>query len=320
MSVLTDPATYGILNGELTNCPRTTAVLGELAAQRQQMMGTLQRVEQEAVSSQNMANAIESRSKARSDVDRKPNGERLYPKSWSGNATWRACWDTSIRDMRLRNRSSGSRRGRSERPRRGLTAATLKTTNMLNWTTVALGNVTEGAARTTVLKVTQTEPSRGFMAWQALVDGHAPKSSNDPAPALQPILATPDRCKGAKELKEKLTAWSLKVAEHEHQFKVIDEPQKIFVGREMMPKDIKREFLTGPRKFDEIQEKLEIIVTERPMTDLGNVGAFECLTRTCVPSLGRVQGGQRSRQKGTRRFGNMASWKGTDEWASGKRE
>ena len=36
MSVLTDPA---ILNSELTNCPRTAAVLGELAAQWQQMMG-----------------------------------------------------------------------------------------------------------------------------------------------------------------------------------------------------------------------------------------------------------------------------------------
>ena len=54
--------------------------------------------------------------------------------------------------------------------------------------------------------------------------------------------------------------------------------QKIFVVREMMPKDIRREFLTGPRKFDEIMEKLEIIVIEMvaddgpvPM-DLGNVG------------------------------------------------
>ena len=54
MSVLTDPATYGILNSELTNFPRTAAVLGELAAQWQQMMGSLQRVEQEAVSSQSL--------------------------------------------------------------------------------------------------------------------------------------------------------------------------------------------------------------------------------------------------------------------------
>ena len=68
MPVLTDPATYGILNSELTNCPRTAAVLAELAARWQQMMGTLQRVEHQAVSSQNVANAVESLSKARSDV------------------------------------------------------------------------------------------------------------------------------------------------------------------------------------------------------------------------------------------------------------
>ena len=85
------------------------------------------------------------------------------------------------------------------------------------------------------------------MAWQALVDGHAPKSSNDPAIALQPTLATPERSKDAKELKERLTALSLRVAEYEHQFKTIDEAQKTIVGREMMPKDIEREFLTGPR-------------------------------------------------------------------------
>ena len=70
---------------------------------------------------------------------------------------------------------------------------------------VALANATEGAARSTVLKVTQTELSHGFVAWQALVDGYAPKSSSDAAKALQPILATPKRCKGAKELKERFT-------------------------------------------------------------------------------------------------------------------
>ena len=100
------------------------------------------------------------------------------------------------------------------------------------------------------------------MAWQALVDGYAPKSSNDPAIAPQPTLATPHKCKDSRDLKERLTAWSLKVAEYEDQFKVIDEAQKILVVREMMPEDIKREFLTGPRKFDEIVEKLEIIINE----------------------------------------------------------
>ena len=58
---------------------------------------------------------------------------------------------------------------------------------------VALANVTEGRARATVVKVTQTEPSRGFVAWQALVDGFAPKSSHDPAIALQTTLATPKK-------------------------------------------------------------------------------------------------------------------------------
>ena len=59
MSVLTDPATYSIFNSELTNCPRTAALPGQLEAQWQQMMGILHRVEQETVSSQNLANAIE---------------------------------------------------------------------------------------------------------------------------------------------------------------------------------------------------------------------------------------------------------------------
>ena len=64
-------------------------------------------------------------------------------------------------------------------------------------------------------------------------------AQNDPAIALQPVLATPKKRKGAKELKERLTAWSLKAAEYEHQFKVIDEANKMFVVREMMPKDVK---------------------------------------------------------------------------------
>ena len=68
-----------------------------------------------------------------------------------------------------------------------------------------------------------------------------------------------EKCEDAEELKERLTAWPLKVAAYEHPFKVIDEAQKMFVLREMLPKDIKREFLTGPRKFDKIMEKLEII-------------------------------------------------------------
>ena len=41
-------------------------------------------------------------------------------------------------------------------------------------------------------------------------------SSNDPALALHLIPATPKRCKDSKEVKERLTAWSLRVAEDEH--------------------------------------------------------------------------------------------------------
>ena len=110
------------------------------------------------------------------------------------------------------------------------------------------------------------------------------KSSNDPAPAQKPTLATPTMCKDAKEFKETLTAWQFKVAEYDHQFIVMDEAQKTFVVREAIPKDIQREFLTGLGKFDKILEKLEIIINDLtaddgpvPM-DLGNVGTHDART------------------------------------------
>ena len=146
---------------------------------------------------------------------------------------------------------------------------------------MAPANVTEGAARSTVLKVTQVEPGHGFVAGQALVDGYASESSNDPAAALQSTLATPERCKDAKELKERLTARSLKVAECEHHFKVIDEAQKILVVREWMLKGVNQEFLTGPKKFNTTMEKLEITINEMMADDgpvpldLGNVGTHD---------------------------------------------
>ena len=112
MSVLTDSATYGVLNSEWTNCPRTAAVLGKLATQRQQMMGTLQRVEQEAVSSRSLANAIENIGRTRTEATagrlRLKDGERLCPKSCSGSTPNGGFarevlrgWDTSTRHMRL---------------------------------------------------------------------------------------------------------------------------------------------------------------------------------------------------------------------------
>ena len=91
---------------------------------------------------------------------------------------------------------------------------------------------------------------------------------------------------GRKGLKERLTAWSLRAAECEHQLKVMDEAQRMFAVREMMPKDMKREFLTGPRKFDEIMQTLGIFINEtmaddRPVPlDLGNVGTHPCADDT----------------------------------------
>ena len=173
-----------------------------------------------------------------------------------------------------------------------------------------------------------------------MADGYAPKSSNDLAIALQPTLATPKRCKDPKELKEKLTAWSQKVAEYEHQFKTIREAQKIFVVREMMPKDIKRKFLTGPRKFDEIMEKLEIIVNEMmadngpvPM-DLGNVGMHDTkMTQNdsdtsndmsyedvCAIAWKGYKAGKGADKKEPNGSGTWHRGKGADEWPSGKRD
>ena len=254
----------------LTKFPRTTAALGELAAQWQQMMGTLQRIEQEAVSSQSLANVIENVGRTRTDATasrlRLKDGERLYPKSWSGStpiggfarkvAVWLGYVDPKHKAGKLMQRITKGTLRATEAWTDGRHAENDKCVELDCELAVAMANATEGAARATVLRITQTEPSRGLVAWQALVDGCAPKSSNDLATALQPILVTPKRCKDAKELKERLTVWSLKVAEYEHQFKTIDEAQKIFVVREMMPNDIKREFLTGPRGFDEIMEKL----------------------------------------------------------------
>ena len=77
---------------------------------------------------------------------------------------------------------------------------------------VALANATEGTARATVLRITQTGQVAGSWHVKHWSTAMRPKSSNDPAIALQPTLATPKRCKDAKELKERLTAWSLKVA------------------------------------------------------------------------------------------------------------
>ena len=195
MSVLTDLATKGILDSKLTNCPRTAAVLGEVAAQWQQMMETLQRVELEAVSSQNMADAIENLSRTRSGAPgcrlRLKDRERLCPKSWSCNtprgglarevAAWLGHVDPKHEARKLIQRITKGTLRATEAWTDGRYAEDDKCVELDYERAVAVANVTEGAARATVQRITQTKPSHGFVAWQALVDDCAPKSSNDPA-------------------------------------------------------------------------------------------------------------------------------------------
>ena len=105
----------------------------------------------------------------------------------------------------------------------------------------------------------------------------------------------------------------------------------MFVVREMMPKDIKREFLTGPLKFDETMEKVKIIVNEMladdgptPM-DLGNVGTHDAKTTqsdsdtgndmsyedVCAIAWTGYKESKGAGKKETERIGNMASWTGS---------
>ena len=88
-------------------------------------------------------------------------------------------------------------------------------------------------------------------------------------------------------MKEKLTPWSLKVAEYDRKFKVIDEAQNTIVAREMMQKDIKREFMSGLTKLDDIMEKMEIIIhgmmadDGKVEMDLVNLGTHDARTTQC---------------------------------------
>ena len=155
---------------------------------------------------QNMANAIESQSKARSDVTgsrlRLKDGERLYPKSWSGNAplAWHArevaagpgYVDPKHEPGKLLQRITKGALRATEAWSNGRYAEDDTYVELDDELAVALANVTEGAARATVLKVTQTEPSHAFLAWQALVDVYAPKSSNCDAQEMQ-------GCEGVKK-------------------------------------------------------------------------------------------------------------------------
>ena len=159
-----------------------------------------------------MSNAVENLSRTRSEVTesrlRLKDGERLYPKSWSGNTPLGGLArevvallgyvDPKYEAGKLIQRITKGTLRATEAWTDSRYAEDDKYVGLHYELAVALANVTEGAARATVLKITQTEPSHGFVAWQALVDGYAPKSSNDPATALQPILGDAQEMQGCE--------------------------------------------------------------------------------------------------------------------------
>ena len=138
--------------------------MGELAAQWQQMMGTLQRVEQEAVSTQSLANAIESIGRTRTEATavrlRLKDGERLYPKSWSGTtplggfarevAAWLRYIDPTHEAGKLIQRITKGTLRATEAWTDGRHAEDGKHVELDYELAVALANATEGAARATV--------------------------------------------------------------------------------------------------------------------------------------------------------------------------
>ena len=108
-------------------------------------------------------------------------GERLDPKSWPGGtpvggfarevAAWLGCVDTKHEAGKLIQRITKGTLRATEAWTDGRYAEDDKHVELDYELAVALANATEGAARATVLRITQTEPSHGFVAWQALIDG-----------------------------------------------------------------------------------------------------------------------------------------------------
>ena len=142
-----------------------------------------------------MASAIGNLNRTRIDAAgsrlRLKDGERLFPKSWSNSppfggfareiVAWPGYVDPKHEAGKLILQITKGTLRATEAWTDGRHAADDKDVELDCELADALANATEGAARSTVLKVTRVEPSHGFVAWQALVDGFAPKSSSDPA-------------------------------------------------------------------------------------------------------------------------------------------
>ena len=124
----------------------------------------VQRVEQETVSSQGLANVLHNMNKTRIDAVGNrlslKDGERLYPKSRSdstplgGFAREIAVWLVNVYPNHEAGKGIQRITTGTLRATEAWTVGTLKTTSMLNWTV-------EGAARSTVLKV----PQSGAKSW-----------------------------------------------------------------------------------------------------------------------------------------------------------
>ena len=142
-------------------------------------MGSLQRVEQETVSSQNLDNTFENTNRTRIDATgsrlRLKDGERLYPKSWSGStslagfarefAAWLGYVDPKHEGGKLVQLIAQGTLRTTQAWTDGRHAVDDKYVELDYELAVALANVAEGLSRSTVLKVTEVDPSHGFVAW-----------------------------------------------------------------------------------------------------------------------------------------------------------
>ena len=129
-------------------------------------------------------NAIENIGRTRTDATvsrlRLKDGERLYPKNWSGGTpiggfarevgAWLGYVDPKHDPGKMIQRITKGTLRATEAWTDGHWAEDDRHVELNCELAVALAYATEGAARATVLRITETEPSHGFVAWKAYVD------------------------------------------------------------------------------------------------------------------------------------------------------
>ncbi len=295
MPVCDDPGTEAKLQQELANAPTALQVIAELvkvirigAEKQSALQGDMENIVTNSTDRRTVAQAIESgRKKLHNDL-RLKDGDKLYPKAWSGEANeipfiefsrrvaqWLGYVDPDHRAGELvRKVTSGECKVNKE----WLQECDLNLDNFdnINYELGAmLATVTEGTANATVTRMIQADPGNGFSAWQALCNTYCPKSTTDATISLIPLMH-PKQAKDPEDIMNKLEDWALKVSEYEGQLKPIGDEHKAAALNMMMPAVIKRELLFGPTEFIGMMVKVESILTEliadngiKPM-DLGN--------------------------------------------------